>query len=180
MMFKHVSRAMSKALRHEPEFLGIKLDEQGWVDASELYDALLAKFPTMHDFRFERLEDIIRDCQKQRFAWNEDHTKIRANQGHSIGVDLKLEPQKAPEILYHGTAIHVRPLILKNGLLRMNRQHVHLSVEQETAVKVGSRHGKPTVFVVRAKEHQDETGAEYFMSDNGVWLTEHVPPKFLA
>lgn len=180
MIFKHISKAMSKALRHDPEFLGITLDGGGWVDAQELYNALRVKFPNTSDFRYDRLEDIIRDCPKQRFAWNEDRTKIRANQGHSIGVNLELDPQQAPKILYHGTATQAIPLIEKNGLLKMNRQHVHLSADKETATKVGSRHGKPVVLIVQARRHQLETGAEYYMSDNGVWLTEHVPPSYLG
>ena len=126
----------------------------------------------------ETLERLVRENDKQRYTFNSDHTKIRANQGHSIEVDVELKEQEPPSLLYHGTARRFLSSIWQKGLVKMTRQHVHLSADEETARKVGSRHGSPVVLEVNAgKMFQD--GFHFFLSENGVWLTDHVPQAYL-
>ena len=127
----------------------------------------------------ELLEEIVRTDSKQRYSFNADKTKIRANQGHSVRVDVELRECEPPEILYHGTGERVVNSILCEGLKPMNRLYVHLSKDEETAVKVGSRHGKPRVFIVKSGE-MFRDGYKFCLSENGVWLTENVPPEYLS
>jgi putative RNA 2'-phosphotransferase len=172
---KRISKRLSLHLRHEPETLGLTLEPGGWVKV----DDLIKGFSNVHfNITKEQLETIVRENDKQRFSFDETGTKIRANQGHSTEVDLQLEPQTPPDILYHGTAEGALEGILQNGLQRMARHHVHLSTDKEMMLKVGQRHGKPVLLKVRAREMLG-AGYTFYLSDNGVWLTDEVPAKFL-
>ena len=169
------SKFLSLILRHKPETIGIKLDEHGWADVSELISGISKTRP----FDMKMLEEIVRTDNKQRYSFNEDKTLIRANQGHSIPVDVELEKKTPPEFLYHGTGEKFVSSIDKEGLLSKSRLYVHLSKDTETAVKVGSRHGKPVVYRVAAGKMTDE-GFEFCLSVNGVWLTKAVPAEYLS
>jgi putative RNA 2'-phosphotransferase len=127
----------------------------------------------------EDLEEIVRTDAKGRYSFSEDGLKIRANQGHSIDVDVELEEREPPEFLYHGTGTRSLDSIWKDGLKSMNRQYVHLSTDKETAIKVGARHGKPAVLKIRAQE-MHEQGHEFWISKNGVWLVKAVPPRYFG
>ncbi|WP_208347905.1 RNA 2'-phosphotransferase [Pseudaestuariivita rosea] len=167
------SKWMSLVLRHDPGVAGVTLDAGGWVDV----DALLTAAPDGLDR--DALTRIVAQSDKQRFALNPDGTRIRANQGHSVTVDLGLEPRVPPEVLYHGTADKNVPAIMTEGLRPMSRQHVHLSPDTETAHKVGTRHGKPVILTVAAgKMHA--AGHVFWLSENGVWLTDHVPAEYVT
>jgi putative RNA 2'-phosphotransferase len=146
------------------------MEEQGWVSVTELLENL-------NDISMEILEEVVAENNKKRFAFNEDKTKIRANQGHSIAIDLAYSPVEPPEFLFHGTAIKNIDAIKKSGILKGNRHHVHLSLDKETATNVGKRHGKPVILVVQSKLMY-EAGYQFFVSENGVWLTEFVPVEF--
>lgn len=169
------SKFLSLILRHKPETIEIKLDEHGWADVSELISGISKTRP----FDMKMLEEIVRTDSKQRYSFNKDKTLIRANQGHSISVDVELEKKTPPEFLYHGTGEKFVSSIDKEGLLSKSRLYVHLSKDTETAVKVGSRHGKPVVYRVTAGKMADE-GFEFFLSVNGVWLTKAVPAEYLS
>ena len=169
------SKFLSLILRHRPEVIGIALDEHGWADVPELIAGIQKTRP---EFSMELLEEIVRTDEKQRYAFSEDHAKIRANQGHSLSVDVELKEETPPEILYHGTGEKSVPSILGQGLLPGTRLYVHLSKDIPTAVKVGGRHGKPVVFEVMAGR-MHEAGFRFFLSENGVWLTKTVPPEYL-
>ena len=170
-----ISKFLSLVLRHKPEKIGIELDQNGWVDV----DALIAA-ANSHGVKLDRrtLTHIVETNSKKRFAFNDSFDKIRASQGHSVDVELGYVSQEPPEILYHGTGEKSVRSILETGLQKRNRQHIHLSSDVETAVMVGQRHGKPFVFDVLAKKMCSD-GFEFFLSDNGVWLTETVPPDYL-
>lgn len=171
-----ISKFISLVLRHKPEEIGLTLDSNGWADVNELIEKMNSKGGKL---TLDTLQQIVDTNEKKRFAFNDDKTKIRANQGHSIEVDVELKPSIPPAILYHGTAVKNREEILQGGLHKMSRLHVHLSHEIDTATKVGARHGKPIVFVVDAKQmHTD--GNKFYLSENGVWLTEHVPAKYIS
>ena len=167
-------RFLSLVLRHKPEVIGITLDEHGWADVDALLRGLSARFPLTR----EQLEEIVRSDSKNRYAFNEDHSRIRANQGHSVPVDVELEETPPPEILFHGTGEKYMESIRMQGLLPRTRLYVHLSDDAETAKMVGARHGKPVVLVVRSGQmHRD--GYRFYRSVNGVWLTKMVPPEYL-
>ncbi len=168
------SRYISLILRHQPEVIGITLDEHGWADVN----ALIEGVNRTHPLNREILEEIVRTDEKQRYSFNADHTKIRANQGHSIPVDVELKVCEPPEILYHGTGEKYVSSILKEGLIPKSRLYVHLSKDEATAKQVGSRHGKPAVFAVEAGEMHRQ-GHVFFLSENGVWLVKHVPASYL-
>ncbi len=172
---ERVSRYIALILRHKPETAGITLDRHGWADVGELLAGVSSRYP----LTMERLEEIVRTDAKQRYAFSEDHTRIRANQGHSIPVDVELEKAVPPEILYHGTGEKSVAAIRAQGLKPGTRLYVHLSKDTATAVKVGSRHGEPFVFRVDAGR-MDADGYDFFLSANGVWLTKHVPPAYLS
>lgn len=169
------SKYLARHLRHQPEALGLTLDPGGWVAV----DALLAAM-RRHGIELSRaqLDEIVARNNKQRFSFDETGTRIRANQGHSIPVDLQLAPATPPDALYHGTSKATIGPILREGLQKMRRQHVHLSRDKATAIKVGSRHGAPIVLLVDAAAMARD-GYQFFLSDNGVWLTDHVPPQYL-
>lgn len=175
MDFVQTGKFISLILRHKPETIGITLDEHGWADVKELIAGVQKTRP---DFNLEILEEIVRTNNKQRYSFNNDHTKIRANQGHSIQVDVELKEAVPPEILYHGTGKKSVASILEQGLVPRSRLYVHLSKDKQTALNVGSRHGKPIVFTIQAgMMHED--GYKFFISENGIWLTKAVLPKYL-
>ncbi len=171
-----LGRFLSLVLRHDPGAAGIVLDEHGWADVKELLDGVNRSGRRMD---METLERIVRENNKQRYAFNESHTKIRANQGHSIGVDVELKQKQPPQYLYHGTATRFLPSIHREGIRKMSRQYVHLSGDFETALAVGKRHGIPVVVTVEAAAMARD-GVVFYRSENGVWLCEHVAPKYFA
>ena len=168
---KKISKYLSYLLRHEPESIGLKLDSHGWA----LVDDLLS----LTDIERDVLEEVVFTNEKQRFAFSADGRSIRANQGHSInGLDLGLEVQTPPEVLYHGTVEKFIESIRKHGLQKIDRNHVHLSATTDTAKNVGSRRGKPIILVVNATQmHSD--GIKFYLSANGVWLVDAVPYKYI-
>ena len=173
--YTRISKFLSLVLRHKPETIGIELDENGWTDVSVLIDKINAAGVRLN---FDTLKDIVDTNPKKRFAFNESCDKIRASQGHSVEVELGYKPQKPPPVLYHGTGRESVESIRKMGLHKKNRHHVHLSPDAETALKVGGRHGKPFVFEVLAEEMHNDNYL-FYLSDNGVWLTDHVPARYL-
>lgn len=172
---RKLSRYISLILRHKPETIGITLDRNGWADVEKLIDGIKK---SGYYIDKDILETIVRQDEKQRYSFNEKHTRIKANQGHSINVDLGLEERKPPEILYHGTATKSIESIMKEGITRQTRQYVHLSTDCETALKVGRRHGKPVILEVNS-EAMFNDGCRFYLSDNGVWLTDTVPVKYI-
>lgn len=169
-----ISKYISLILRHKPEVIGIKLDTHGWADVNALLAGISRKYPINRDI----LEEIVQSDEKQRYSFSEDGTKIRANQGHSIQVDVELPVTEPPETLYHGTSQRFAASIENQGLLPQSRLYVHLSPDQETAEKVGRRHGKPVIYLVDARQmHRD--GYLFYLSANGVWLTKVVPAPYL-
>lgn len=175
MSLTRTSRYISLILRHKPEAIGITLDEHGWADVDEL----IAGVSRTHPLTMKLLEEIVRTDEKQRYSFNEDKTLIRANQGHSIPVDVELPELEPPAILYHGTGQKYVPSIDRQGLLPKSRLYVHLSADEDTAVKVGRRHGPPIVYKVQAGK-MSEDGYLFYRSVNGVWLTKEVPIEYLA
>jgi putative RNA 2'-phosphotransferase len=174
---RHVqaSKYLARHLRHAPGAIGLVLEPGGWVEIDRLLAACAS-----HGVVLTRseLEAIVQSSDKQRFAIDPGGTKIRANQGHSVDVDLGLAPADPPATLYHGTAARNADAIAAGGLSKMARHHVHLSLDRATAIRVGSRHGAPIVFVVDAAAmHRD--GHTFHRADNGVWLVEAVPPRYL-
>jgi putative RNA 2'-phosphotransferase len=170
-----VSKFLSKYLRHQPRQLGLTLAPGGWVAVEALLAACAAQgFPITR----AELDHVVATNNKQRFAYDEAGARIRANQGHSTAVDLQLEPVEPPATLYHGTAQATVPAILRQGLLKLRRHHVHLSADTDTATTVGKRHGSPVVFAVDAAAMR-RAGHSFFRWANGVWLVEHVPPAYL-
>lgn len=167
---KNASIYLSLILKHKPEQAGIKLDRHGWANVDELIKGVSKKYPIDKDI----LEEIVATDSKQRYSFNEDHTLIRANQGHSIPVDVELEQVEPPEYLYHGTGEKYRQSIDNIGLISKSRLHVHLSSDVTTAIDVGSRHGDPVVYKVHTGE-MHKAGFIFYRSKNGVWLTERVP-----
>ncbi|MEM9554577.1 MAG: RNA 2'-phosphotransferase [Acidobacteriota bacterium] len=170
------SKFLSYVLRHKPESIGLTLDSGGWAETQVLID--LAN-TAGKQLTLEQVQDVVAWNAKQRFSFSPDGRRIRAVQGHSIAVDLKLEPVQPPESLFHGTAKHSLDSILDKGLLKMRRQHVHLSLDVDTASAVGRRHGELVVLTVAAGA-MCRDGHEFFRSENGVWLVDHVPPMYLS
>lgn len=173
---KRASRKISLVLRHQPAAIGISLDENGWADVKELLARMSA---TGYPMKREDLELIVRENDKQRFSFSADGRKIRANQGHSIDIDLQLEPVPPPAKLYHGTATTSVEAIMKSGLRPQKRQHVHLSLDLKTATAVGSRHGRPVILEIDAAGMVRD-GFEFYCSANNVWLTNEVPVAYLS
>ena len=166
-----LSKRLSLVLRHRPESVGLRLDREGWVGVAELLDALGA-----HGTRLTRddLDRVVETNDKQRLEWDRDADRIRARQGHSVEVELGLEPASPPAVLFHGTPRRNLDSILATGLDRRGRHHVHLSSDPATARRVGARRGDPVVLVVDAAGMAG-AGAEFWLSTNGVWLTDSVP-----
>lgn len=194
MNLTNTSKFISLILRHKPETIGISLDEHGWANVDELIAGIRHHFSdgdtnkersicesdgaNRQEFNMEMLREIVRTDNKQRYSFNEDETLIRANQGHSVPVDVELEEAEPPEELWHGTGEKYVPAIDEQGLIPKSRLYVHLSKDSDTAVKVGQRHGKPVLYVVKAGEmHRD--GYKFYLSKNGVWLIKEVPVKYL-
>ena len=174
MNLTSTSKFVSLILRHKPETIGIQLDEHGWANV----DGLIAGISKTREFNREMLEEIVWTDNKQRFTFNEDKTKIRANQGHSIPVDVELDEVSPPEELWHGTGEKYVQDIETEGLLPKSRLYVHLSNDRDTAFKVGQRHGKTVLYIVRSGEMYRD-GYKFYLSKNGVWLTKAVPVKYL-
>jgi putative RNA 2'-phosphotransferase len=169
------SKFLSLVLRHEPERIGLKLGEAGWVGVGEFLDAVNRHGVTLN---LDQLKHIVGTSDKKRFAFSEDGQRIRASQGHSVPIDLQYPPQTPPDILYHGTASRFLSGIRKDGLKRMERHDVHLSAETKVTLQVGGRHGKPVLLLIRAGE-MHRAGHVFRCSANGVWLVDHVPPEFI-
>jgi len=170
------SKVISYVLRHRPESIGITLDNNGWTDVKCLLEALAESGVSITSSELDR---IVAENDKQRFAFNQDKTEIRANQGHSVKVDLKLTAHLPPVTLYHGTSITSLPQIKREGLKPMNRNYVHLSKDPQTALQVGSRHGKAVVLEINA-ERMNSAGYKFYLSENKVWLIDNVPAKFIT
>lgn len=170
-----ISKFLSLVLRHEPEKIGLSLDAAGWVSVDDLLAACRRHGKAIS---FEQLKDVVANNDKQRFSFSANGNLIRANQGHSVEVELGYEPATPPVTLFHGTAERFLASIKEQGLLKGNRHHVHLSADIETATKVGQRHGKPVVLHINAEKMQQD-GFTFYLSTNGVWLTEHVPVPYL-
>jgi putative RNA 2'-phosphotransferase len=170
-----VSKYLSRHLRHQPERLGITLGDGGWVAVDDLLRACAAQSFALSR---EELDEVVARNDKQRFAFDASGTRIRASQGHSVAVDLGLERSAPPAVLFHGTAEHVVDAILREGLRPMRRHHVHLSTDVETATRVGGRHGRAVVLEVDAGRMAAD-GHAFSVSDNGVWLTDAVDPRYL-
>jgi len=173
---KRIGKFLSLVLRHQPETIGIELDEQGWANVKELIEK--CKKHRYH-FSMEDLIEIVETNDKKRYSFNEKRNKIRANQGHSIDINLALQPVEPPEYLYHGTAKRFLSSIREKGILKGTRQHVHLSKELDTAVKVGARHGKPAILTILSGQMYRE-GIQFYCSDNGVWLTDYIDVKYIS
>lgn len=174
MSLVEISRFVALILRHKPEVIGITLDEHGWADVKELIDGI----SKTHPITMEMLEDVVRLDGKGRYAFNEDKTRIRARQGHSLAVDVQLKEAVPPSVLYHGTGEKYVKSIEEKGLLPKTRLYVHLSVDYATAHRVGSRHGTPYVYTVDTAA-MSRDGHTFYLSENGVWLTRAVPAKYL-
>lgn len=170
------SKFLSLVLRHNPSLIGIDLDKNGWVDVEELLEKLKSKniFLT-----FDELKEIVESNSKKRFALSIDSKKIRANQGHSISVELDYKEQVPPNFLYHGTSEKNIDSIFMNGISKMNRHHVHLSLDITTAYQVGKRHGKPIILKINSGDMK-KAGFSFFLSDNNVWLTDFIPIEFIT
>lgn len=166
---------ISLVLRHNPDAVHITVDEHGWADVGELLAGINA---TGREINMEILEEIVATDSKQRYSFNQDKTLIRANQGHSIPVDVELKEQEPPEFLYHGTAARFLDAIESEGLKPMSRLYVHLSKDIETALKVGRRHGNPVVLKVSSGDMYKD-GQRFYLSENGVWLIKKVDAKYL-
>lgn len=170
-----ISKFISLVLRHKPETIELRLDDNGWADTVDLIEKMNK---TGFQLTLDVLDHIVLTNNKKRFSFNEDKTKIRANQGHSLEVELGLKETEPPEYLYHGTGEKSVNSILSTGLEKRSRQHVHLSNDIQTATMVGLRHGKPKIFIIAAKQMKTE-GFSFFLSDNNVWLIDNVPVRYL-
>lgn len=171
-----ISRKLSYILRHNPAEIGLKLDAQGWGSVAYILSKLIIKGEPLS---METLQEVVATNDKKRFAFNEDLTLIRANQGHSVSVELGYTAQEPPPLLFHGTASKSVQSIKNQGLIKGSRHHVHLSTDETTAKKVGQRHGSPVILKIKAQVMQ-EAGYVFFQSDNGVWLTDAVPLPFIV
>ena len=169
------SKFLSRILRHEPERVGLKLGDAGWVSVDEWLQAVNLGGVSL---TLDQLKHVVATSDKKRFAFSEDGERIRASQGHSLAVNQQYQPQTPPEFLYHGTATRFLPGIRRDGLQRMQRHDVHLSAETKVTVQVGARHGKPVLLIIRAGD-KHRAGHAFRCSANGVWLVNHVPPEFI-
>lgn len=168
-----ISKRLSKALRHNPASLGITLDANGWVDVDDVLAGFGSRGRTVTR---DQLAMVVAANDKKRFTV--ENGRIRANQGHTVEVDLGLDPTEPPELLFHGTARSSVESILATGIDRGGRHHVHLSLDTDTAHKVGARHGRPIVLTVLAGR-MHAAGGDFFVSANGVWLVDHVPAEYV-
>lgn len=175
MKIANISRYIALLLRHHPEKAGLCLDKHGWADVEALIQGVRQRYP---QFNKDILDEIVARDSKQRYAYNHDKTCIRANQGHSIPVDVELKQCLPPAILYHGTGEKYVDSIQKLGLIPKSRLYVHLSTDIQTAVQVGKRHGKPVVYQIDT-QHMVQDGLLFYLSANHVWLTKAVPIQYL-
>ncbi|CUU49204.1 RNA 2'-phosphotransferase [Clostridium beijerinckii] len=169
-----ISKFISLILRHKPEEIGLTLDEYGYINTSDLIKGLNKKG---YKVTISDIERIVAEDGKQRYSFNNDKTKIKANQGHSIKVNLELQAVEPPKVLYHGTATRFMDSICRESIKKQNRQYVHLSADIETATKVGKRHGELVIFKINS-EQMNKDGYKFFLSENKVWLTDYVPAKY--
>ena len=175
--YERVSKFISLVLRHKPDAANLSLDKYGYAQVDELVAYLNKKYG---GFTVTDLDTIVETDDKQRYSYNNDHTKIRANQGHSFPVDLELEAQQPPQLLFHGTSTKYLDSIMKKGIISKSRQYVHLSKDVDTAHTVGLRHGAGTVILVVSANQMWRDGYKFFLSDNGVWLVDEVPTKYFT
>ena len=173
---KKISKFLSYVLRHKPEAIGIQLDSEGWIEVDKLINA--AKNDNVKLSK-AILDEVVFTNDKQRFTYSPDGLLIRANQGHSVNVKLALKPAVPPDTLFHGTASRFVESIKRKGLIKKQRQHVHLSSLEDTAITVGNRHGRPIVLTINSKQMHDD-GFLFYLSKNGVWLTETVPVEYIV
>lgn len=173
---KPISKSLSYVLRHRPDSVGLELEAGGWIRVESLLDAFRKAGKTLSA---EILQQVVADNDKQRFEFSDDGLRIRARQGHSVDVELGYEPAIPPSVLYHGTATRNLDSIFAQGLLKGRRHHVHLSTNKETMIQVAMRHGKPVLLIVQSQQ-MHTAGHEFFITGNNVWLTEHVPPRFIS
>ncbi|PWQ98426.1 RNA 2'-phosphotransferase [Leucothrix arctica] len=173
---KNISKFLSLVLRHDPIKANLSLDTAGWTSVSELLTNLEA---TRYSINLEQLKEVVDNNDKKRFQISDDCLRIRASQGHSINIDLQLTPKEPPAVLFHGTATRFVDSINLQGLKAGSRNHVHLSTNVDTALAVGQRYGKPVLLKVDAQAMYEQ-GVEFYLSENGVWLTEHVSPNFIS
>jgi putative RNA 2'-phosphotransferase len=171
-----ISKFLSLVLRHQPERIDLSLDQSGWASVEQLIEASRRRGV---EFTLEELQNVVASNDKKRFSLSEDGLRIRANQGHSIEVELGYAPTAPPGILYHGTAERFLTSIKQQGLIKGKRRHVHLSADLDTAMKVGRRHGKPVVLRIEAGR-MSQDGFIFYLSTNGVWLTDRVPVQYLT
>jgi len=170
-----ISKFLSYVLRHKPEAIGIQLNSEGWIGVEELITAAKKEG---NNLSRALLDEVVFTNDKQRFAYSADGLSIRANQGHSVDIELALKPTTPPDTLYHGTATRFKVSIEQQGLIKKQRQYVHLSAIHETAISVGQRYGKPIVLSINSKQmHKD--GHMFYLSKNGVWLTEFVQVNYI-
>lgn len=172
----NLSKFLSLILRHKPEVIGIKLDENGWCDVQELLVKMSNKGKNITR---EDLDYIVNTDNKNRYTYDEDGMKIRANQGHSLNVNLELKKEKPPKYLYHGTIKKYAEVILQEGIKKGKRQYVHLSSNLETANIVGKRRGIPVVLKIEAGM-MNLNGYEFYLSKNKVWLCDYIPSKYVS
>jgi putative RNA 2'-phosphotransferase len=170
-----VSKFLSFVLRHQPEAIDLELDSGGWAYIDDLVEKSME---SRRPLTAELIREVVEKDEKQRYALSEDGQKVRARYGHSIEIDLGIDPIEPPEILYHGTVSRHLGAIHMNGIVKGGRQYVHLSPDIETAIEVGRRHGRPVVLEVMAREMHNE-GVNFYRIENGIWLTEDVPPKYI-
>jgi putative RNA 2'-phosphotransferase len=171
-----ISKFLSLVLRHQPQVVGMKLDSEGWLPIDELIENANHRG---YELSLELLHEVVASCEKKRFSLSDDGLRIRANQGHSVlDVNLNLEAVTPPSVLYHGTVAAFLDSIREQGLLKRSRNHVHLSEDIDTAHKVGARRGKPVILTIQSKS-MHESGHSFYLSANGVWLTDAVPVSFI-
>ena len=172
---RQISKFLSLVLRHQPDKIGIELNDAGWTSIDGLLEAMRQNGRKMSR---ETLDHVVATNDKQRFSISVDGSMIRASQGHSVDVDLGYEPAIPPEFLLHGTPASAVDVIRREGLKKMKRHHVHLHSDADTAETVGARRGKPILLRIRSEQMASE-GFEFFVTANQVWLTDHVPPRFI-
>ncbi len=173
---KSIGKFLSLILRHQPDTIGLILDENGWANIDELIEKCKKENVL---FTFDELVEIVETNDKKRYAFNYEQTKIRTNQGHSIDVDVELKSVKPTVFLYHGTAKKNLDSILEIGIEKRSRQHVHLSIDKNTAIKVGLRHGRPIILKINSGIMHDD-GNIFYLSENNVWLTDFINPKYIS
>lgn len=175
MDLNNISKYMSLILRHKPDVIGIELDEHGWANVNDLISGIEKD---NHGFNFELLEEIVRSDSKQRYSFNDDKSLIRANQGHSVNVDVELKEKEPPEYLYHGTGEKYVKFINQDGLIPKSRLYVHLSKDIKTAENVGKRHGKEIIYRINSGRMY-RNGYKFYLSENGIWLMKEASVKYL-